>query len=227
MQYLRKFANIIKEGVSMDTNKIKDEIILIGQRLYSKDLTSGTSGNISARCESNYLVTASGTSLADLTRDDILLVDENGHAVNSEKKPSSESMLHIEIYKKREDINALVHCHAPMLCAFAVAHMDLDMPIMAENILYFGKIPVADYGMPSSKDLVENTSKYFENNDTVLMANHGVICGDSDLRHAFYKLETAETYAKVCLYNRMLGKTVPLDEHAIADLEKLKLALKS
>lgn len=211
----------------MNTNDTKKEIIEIGKRLYSKDLTYGTSGNMSVRVDEGVLITASGTSLADLCLEDIVLIDENGKEADSDKKASSEKTLHLEIYKKRKDINAIIHCHAPTVCAFAVAHFELDKPTMSENILYFGKIPLALYAMPSSGKLVENTAEKFAEHDVVLMANHGIIAGDINLRHAFYKTETAEAYAKVCIYSKILGKEVLLSKNDIKDLENLKKSLKS
>ncbi len=206
----------------MDVISLKKEIIEIGKRLYSKDLTYGTSGNISLRTGDNFLITASGTSLADLKEEDIVLVDEKGVELDSSKKASSEKMLHIDVYNRRKDINAIVHCHPPAASTFAVAHLELDRPNMAENILYFGKIPLAEYAMPSSKKLVENTAKHFDDYDVVLMANHGIIAGDKNLTHAFYKIETAEVYAKVCLYSKLLGKEVLLGDEEVTELISLK-----
>lgn len=211
----------------MNIKDIKKEIITIGKRLYDKDLTYGTSGNISVRAKEGILITASGTALSGLNLDDIILIDGYGMELDQNTKASSEKMLHIEIYNKRKDINAIIHCHAPAVSAFAVAHMDLDKPSMAENILYFGKIPLASYAMPSSGELVLNTASKFDEFDVVLMANHGIIAGDADLRHAFYKTETAEAYAKVCLYSKIIGKEVLLGKKDVKDLENLKKSLKS
>ncbi|MDD3237061.1 MAG: class II aldolase/adducin family protein [Candidatus Gastranaerophilales bacterium] len=209
----------------MDFTEEKNAIIEIGKKLYFKNLTSGTSGNISMRLGDGFLVTATGTALGDLSMEDVVFVDINGQPLIEGKNPSSESFLHLAIYKKRPDLNAIVHCHAPYVCTFAVAHKDLDMPIMAENVLYFGKIPIAEYAMPSSKELVDNTAKLFARYDAVLMANHGIICGDKTLRHAFYKTETAETYAQVAVFSKLLGEPKLLDEKALKDLQILKKQL--
>ncbi len=211
----------------MSIKNIKNEIIEIGKRLYFKDLTYGTSGNISVRIDEHVLITASGTSLSDLEADDILIIDSSGKVLDSNKKASSEKMLHLKIYDSRPDINAIVHCHPPAASAFAVANIDLDKPNMAENVLYFGKIPVAKYAMPSSNELVDNTAKFFDKHDVVLMANHGIIAADKNLKHAFYKTETAEVYAKVCLYSKILGKEVLLDKKQVMELEALKRSMLS
>lgn len=65
-------------------------------------------------------------------------------------------MLHVEFYKKRPDINAIIHVHPPFLSfRFAAARKNLEAPVMAENVYYFGKIPLADYALPSSMQLVQ------------------------------------------------------------------------
>lgn len=210
----------------MSLNKIKDEIIEIGKRLYDKDLTVGTSGNISVRVEDGILMSGTGTSLADLTRGDIVLVDYNGNSLDKDKRPTSEKMLHIGVYNLRKDLNAIIHCHAPFVSAFSIAHIELDKPNLSENILYFGKIPLAEYALPSSDKLASNTIKHFDKYNAVLMANHGIIVGGQNLKKAFYMTETAETYAKVSIYTKILGKEVLLSKENVKELEDLKRSLK-
>ena len=139
------------------------------------------------------------------------------------KKPSSEKFLHIEIYKQRADINYIIHVHAPYLSSFASAGKDLTTPIMAENIFYFGGIPLAEYALPSTMDLVDNTVKFFNEYDAVLMANHGFIVGAKTIEDAYLKLELAESYAQVVLNTEILGGAKQLtkeQEKEILDLRK-------
>ena len=93
---------------------------------------------------------------------------------------------------------------------------------MSENIIYFEDIPVAPYAMPSSIQLVENTVKYLQNRDVVLMANHGAIAVAESLEQAFLKMETAEYYAKVSLNTKILGGAKYLSKNDIQELMKLK-----
>ena len=65
---------------------------------------------------------------------------------------------------------------------------------------------MAEYGLPSSDELVVNTAKYFNEYDCVLMANHGVIIGSKTLEDAYLKLEMAEEYAKTIIYSNILGE---------------------
>lgn len=207
----------------MTLEKIKDQIIKYGNTIDSKGFSPGTSGNISIRYEDKIIITASNSSNGNLSHEDLVLIDFDGNVVNKNKKTaSSEKMLHVEFYKKRPDINAIIHVHPPFLSSFAAARKSLEEPVMAENVYYFGKIPLADYAMPSSKALVDNTAKYFDEYNAVLMANHGFIVGDIDIVQAYLKLELAESYAQVVLNATLLGGAVLLNDKEVAEIEALR-----
>lgn len=206
----------------MNFSKIKNEIIKYGKIIDAKGFSPGISGNISARFQDKIIITASGSSNGALKNDDLVIIDFNGNVVKGKKKPSSEKLLHIEFYKQRPDINAIIHVHPAFLSSFAAARQSLEEPVMAENVYYFGKIPLAEYALPSSVELVEKTAKYFDKYNAVLMANHGFIVGDVDLASAYLKLELAESYAQVVLNAKLLGGAVSLNEKEVADIEALK-----
>lgn len=203
-------------------NKLKSEIIEYGKLAGKKNYTPGNSGNFSARYGDKVLITSSGSANGYLSKDEIVLIDFEGNLIDGNKKPSSEKLLHIEFYKQRPDINYIIHVHSPNLSSFACAHIALDEPIMAENVFYFGQIPLADYAMPSSLELVENTCKYFKDYDAVLMANHGFITGGTTIKDAFMKLELAESYAQTVINTKILGGAKILNELEVEKINILK-----
>ncbi|CDE44829.1 class II aldolase/adducin family protein [Clostridium sp. CAG:768] len=205
-----------------ELKKIKSEIIEYGKLAGIKNFTPGYSGNFSARFEDKILITSSGSSNGYLSEDELVLIDYNGNLVEGNKKPSSEKMLHVEFYKQRPDVNYIIHVHSPYLSSFACCHIPLDEPIMAENVFYFGEIPLAEYGLPSSMDLVEKTAKYFKDYDAVLMANHGFIVGDKTIKDAFLKLELAESYAQVVFNTKMMGGAVLFTQKEVEEINSLK-----
>ena len=186
-------------------NKLIQKIIKYGKLCGEKNFSPGYSGNISARYKDNMLITTSGSSNGYLTKKHIVLADFEGNSLENGKKPSSEKLLHAGIYKQRPEINFIIHVHAPYLSSFASAGKDLMDPVMAENVFYFGGIPLAEYALPSTMQLVDNTLKYFDKYDAVLMANHGFIVASKTIEDAFMKLELAETYAQVVLNTQILG----------------------
>lgn len=208
----------------MTLEKIKNEIIKYADVIDAKGFSPGTSGNISVRYEDKIIITASGSSNGNLSYEDLVLMDFCGKSTDSssDKKPSSEKMMHVEFYKKRPDVNAIIHVHPPFLSSFAAARKGLDEPYMAENVYYFGKIPLTPYALPSSQKLVDSMSEYFEKYNALLMANHGFVVGDSDLEQAYLKLELAESYAQVVLNAKLLGGAVVLSDKEVAEIEALK-----
>lgn len=199
----------------------KNELIEYGRMAGDKNYTPGISGNLSARCGDMVVITSSGVANGYLTENDFAVVDFDGNAIEG-GKPSSERMLHIEFYKKRPEMNYVMHVHSPYLTAFASAGIALDDKISPEIIYCFEKIPLAEYSIPGSKELVEKTSKYFENYDVVLMANHGVIIAGKDIKDAFYKLDLCENYAKTVICAKLLGGAKILPEEEVEKIYLLR-----
>lgn len=202
--------------------KLKTELIKISKKLTDKGMSPGYSGNVSVRYGRYFLVTPSGFALDDLTEKDIVLIDENFKVIDGKQKPSSESKMHLEIYKLRNDIKAIIHCHAPKSSAFSAAGIPLSEAILAENIYSLGPIPIAGYNTPSSDELAQDTASYFKEADIVLMQNHGVVLGAKDLKEAFYKMDTVEYFAEVYLYSKILGGAKKLNPKQIKEIENLK-----
>src|SRR5574344_1850776 len=133
-------------------NRIKNKILDYGKLIGEKKLSPGISGNLSVRLKDKIIITTSGSAVERLTKKELVAIDFEGNSLEKGKKPSSEKLMHIQIYNKRPDINAIMHVHSPYLSAFAAARRALDEAFMAEIVYYFGKIPVADYKLPSSEE---------------------------------------------------------------------------
>lgn len=203
-------------------DNLKKEIIEYGKLAGVKNFTPGYSGNFSARYGDKILITTSGSSNGYLSEDDLVLMDFEGKSLEEGKKPSSEKMLHVGFYKQRPDVNYIIHVHPVFLSSFACCKIALDEPIMAENVFYFGQIPLAEYGLPGSMDLVEKTAKYFKDYDAILMANHGFVVGDKTIKDAFLKLELAESYAQIVFNTKMMGGAVLFKQEQVDEINSLK-----
>ena len=206
----------------MELQELKNELIKYGKLSGEKNFTPVISGNISARLGDKILITTSGSAKGYLEDDELVLIDFDGNIIEGSQKPSSEKMLHVEYYKQRPDINYILHMHSPYLSTFAACKKALDEPIMPENIFYFGEIPLAEYGLPSSADLVLKTSKYFKNYNVILMANHGMITAGKTIQEAYLNLELAESYAQVVLQTKLLGGASLLNEKEVLEINSLK-----
>lgn len=202
---------------------MKSDLIYWSKRTYDKGLSPATSGNISRLTDDNNLIiTASGTCAGDLGEEDIVKIDFNGNILEGIKKPSSEKNMHIEIYKKRPDIKAIIHSHSPAITAFAVSGLEINEVIMPEFAFYFGSIPISNYFMPSSIELANDVSKLFKDKNAVLMKNHGIVVGGKSLKDAFYSLESIDAYCQTYLNSKILGKIKTLSKKEIKEIDKLK-----
>ena len=106
----------------INAHKIKQDICEIGRRIYTKGFAAANDGNISVRIsEDQVLCTPTGHSKGFLKPEDICTIDMTGKQIAGIKKRSSEALLHLEIYKSRQDVKSVVHCHPPHATAFAVA----------------------------------------------------------------------------------------------------------
>ena len=202
--------------------EIKKEIIKYGKIAGERNLSPGISGNISIRCGEYILITASGSANGFLEEDDISIIDFNGNVVEG-KKASVERLMHIKFYQKRDDINAVCHFHSPFMTAFAIASKPLSEKILPDIVYHFDEIPLAKYSAPSSVKLAEYTAEYFDKYDAVLMKNHGFVAGGKNLKDAFLKAETCETYAKTLILSKILGGAKMLSKEQVEEIYSLKL----
>ncbi len=200
----------------------KENIIYWAKRLYQRQMSPSTSGNISIKTKNSILITASGTCANDLEQDDIVLIDYNGNLIEGNKKPSSEKIMHCEIYTKRDDIEAIIHCHCPVLCAWCVANTAMKMPILPDFAVLFDEIPIVPYYCPSTIELAQATGEYFEDGcNAVLLQNHGIVLGAVNLKEAFYQLDLIRAYAETWFGAEILGGAKPIRKKEVEELRQL------
>lgn len=185
--------------------KIKEEICHIGKRMYEKNLVVYHDGNISVKTDKGILITPTLTCKGYMSIDDIVLLDYDGNFLEGKKKPSSESKLHVSIYKNRHDVTAIVHAHPPFACAFAVNQKPINQRYMPEAINSLGVIPVTEYAEPSTDTLAKSIEPFVKNHNGVLLANHGPVTWSNTLLKAYYLMEQLEFYCKTVIFADILG----------------------
>ena len=130
--------------------------------------------------------------------------------------------MHLEVYRQRPDVQAVVHAHPPTATGFAVAGIPLDRAVLAEVLTTLGSIPIAEYATPSTKELPEAVRKYIKAHDGMLLANHGALTVGADLFGAYYKMETIEHFAKISLVARLLGRENLISREEVTRLQELR-----
>ena len=191
-------------------NELKNDLIEISRRCFSRGLTSGAGGNISVRIpgEDKVLVTGTGISFIDTGLENIITVDLDANVVEGNLKPSKEIRWHCGIYKLRGDVGAIVHSHSPASIAFAVSNKLIPLlttPI-AKTLGNQKIIPPAD---PGSEKLEGYVLKAFADKENqslkvLLMQDHGAIAVGKTLTEAFNTADVLEDAAKVAIYKELI-----------------------
>ena len=202
---------------------LRKDIVIIGKKLYEKNMVASNDGNISVKINDNeVLITPTGVSKGELTESQLLKVDMAGNLIEGYMKPTSEMKMHLSVYQNRKDINAVVHAHPQKATAFAVANLCLDQISLPEVIFSIGKVSIAEYGTPSTDQIPNAVKKHIAHSDAILLANHGALTIGEDLTDAYYKMETLEHFAAITIYSRILGGERFLDDSEKDELYKVR-----
>ena len=165
--------------------------------MYARGYTASNDGNISVRLDADrLLMTPKSVCKGFMTPDMMCITDLEGRKLQGDRDPSSETLMHLEVYRQRPDVHAVVHAHPPIATGFAVAGIPLDRAVLAEVLTTLGSMPIAEYATPSTKELPEAVRKYIKAHDGMLLANHGALTVGGDLFAAYYKMETIEHFAQ-------------------------------
>jgi len=207
----------------MSESQLRADIVEVGRRMYARGYTASNDGNISVRLGSDrLLMTPKSVCKGFMTPDMMCITDLEGRKLQGERDPSSEMLMHLEVYRQRPDVQAVVHAHPPIATGFAVAGIPLDRAVLAEVLTTLGSIPIAEYATPSTKELPEAVRKYIKAHDGMLLANHGALTSGADLYAAYYKMETIEHFAKISLVARLLGGENLISREEVERLQGLR-----
>ena len=198
-------------------------LIRLGQAIYERHLVNGAAGNLSIRDENGEIyITARGSRLGFLKREDIVVIDAMGHP-QEEKEPTSEYLLHTLLYQKYPDVRVVAHTHSTYATAAAVIREDIPPSMDEMTILIGGGIRVAQYAAPGTQQLAENAMKAMENRKAVLLANHGAIIAATDDTEAVKLAELCEHAARVYLCARSAGEVHTIPQEAFERQKQLYL----
>ena len=204
-------------------SQLRADIVEVGRRMYARGYTASNDGNISARLgDDRLLMTPRSVCKGFMTPDMMCITDLAGRKLQGDRDPSSEMLMHLEVYRERPDVRAVVHAHPPIATGFAVAGIPLNRAVLAEVLTTLGSIPIAEYATPSTAELPEAVRKYIRAHDGMLLANHGALTVGADLFAAYYKMETIEHFAKISLVARLLGNENLIAREEVERLQELR-----
>ncbi|MHC3467826.1 class II aldolase/adducin family protein [Streptomyces sp. 7R007] len=180
------------------------------RRLGAAGLLIGTAGNVSVRVGERVAVSATGAVLAELTEDQVTVVDLDGTIVAGTLEPTSELDLHLGVYR-RYGTGAIVHTHAPM--ATALSCMLDELPCIHYQLLALGgTVRVAPYATFGTPELAASVITALEGRSAALMASHGALTHAPTLDQAVEHALLLEWACGVYQRAAALGQPRVLDE---------------
>ncbi len=188
--------------------EMKQLFLEIGRRIWTRGFVASNDGNITVRLNENeILTTPTGVSKGFMTPEMILRLDMEGRPRGNtgQYSPSSEVKMHLEVYRQRPDVGAVIHAHPPYCTSFAVAGIPLDKCVLPEAVLTLGAVPTAPYGTPSTQEIPDSIKPFLQNTDAILLANHGALTFGVDLLSAYHRMETLEHSAHIVFLSIQLG----------------------
>jgi L-fuculose-phosphate aldolase len=187
------------------------------RRMWQAGLVVASAGNVSRRVDERLIaITPTSIPYERLQVEQVVLVElSTGEAVDSIERPSYELPMHLEIYRARADIAAIVHTHSPFVTTLSVLHRPLP-PIIDEMLVHFGgTVKVAGYAFTGTTEVGTNVVEGLGDRPAVILANHGNVCVGRSLDSALNLAITMEATARVYVQALQLGEPVPLSDEAL------------
>ena len=200
----------------------REALCVLAKSMFDRGLTHGSTGNLSLRTGSGFLMTPTGASLGTLDPARLAVLDAGGMHVGGDA-PTKEALLHLAMYRERPRDAAVVHLHATHSVAVSVLE-DVDPadalpPLTAYYAMRIGTLPLLPYYAPGDAALAAAVGAVAARHHAVLLANHGPVVSGSSLAAAADAIEELEATAKLWLLLR--GQRVrTLDAGEVADLRR-------
>ncbi|UGX85616.1 3-oxo-tetronate 4-phosphate decarboxylase [Phyllobacterium meliloti] len=211
-------------AILSEQTRLRDEIVSVGASLFNRGLTSGSTGNISARLSNGeLLMTPTNVSLGTLDPARLSRFTAEGVHVDGDK-PTKEAFLHRCMYCEQAQANAVVHLHSTHSVAVSIlAHLnpnDVLPPLTAYYVMRVGALPLVPYYAPGDEALALAVSERAKKHHAVLLANHGPVVAGKTLQDAQYAIEELEETAKLFLL--LHGHRIrPLTSDQVAALKRI------
>jgi L-fuculose-phosphate aldolase len=190
----------------------RKEVARFMRRLYKYGLTTTSGGNISLRISDDIIViTPSATDKGRMRWREVGIMNISGENLTPDLKPSIESDMHLSIYKRKNEIKAIVHAHPVCASAFTARKAKINTCLTAEACAILGNPVLVPYALMAENIMIS---------DILLLENHGILTTGSNLLQAFDKIEVLENAAKMTLILEMTGKMSPLTTERVHQIDK-------
>lgn len=200
-------------------NELRETLCEIGRRVWQREYVAANDGNFSVRLSpTEILCTPTMVSKGFMKPHELPVITPTGEQLRGPMPVTSEIQMHLEIYRMRPDVNAVVHVHPPHATAFAVARRAVPPCMLPEIEFFLGEIPLAGYETPGTQDFAKTLDPFLPNHNAFLLTNHGAVtCGDNPLQ-AYYRMESVEHYCRILLLASQAGGWQQIDPAKVREL---------
>jgi len=185
--------------LAYSSDEICRALIEVCRAIYQRGLVSASGGNVSVRLGGGFfLITRSGSSFMNLTEKDLLVLSGDGEVVEGVGQPSTETAIHLALYRVRGDVGSIIHAHPPYSTAFAVLGKPIpSVTVQASKLL--GEVKLIGFEHPGSEALTERCVDVFKDTSVkcALLEKHGVLVVGRDIWSAYNNLDLLEETAKI------------------------------
>lgn len=208
----------------MNKSIVCEEIVRVCRRLWDRNMLASADGNISFRIsEEEILITPSGVSKAFMQAADMARIHINGDIIDG--NPSSERLMHLEVYRNCPNAKAVVHAHPPHAIAWTVAEPDLsELPseCLSEVILACGSIPFVPYATPSTREMGDHLKPFLPQHRLMILSRHGGLSWGESLEEAACGMERLEHSAEILWLARTMGELTYLNPDQVSRLKTMR-----
>lgn len=203
----------------MDYSTEREEVAYFMRRLYDKNLTTCSGGNVSLKLNPDMIcITPSGLDKGRIKPEQIGIITLKGENLTPELRPSIETSMHIDVHNMRPEMKAVVHAHPVTASSFTASEKKINTALIAESAAILGTPVFAEYAIQGSKELAQIVAAAAAQGNIVLMSNHGVLTVGETLLKAFDRIEVLEASAKITLYTELLGPKRVLSDSQFSEL---------
>lgn len=206
---------------------LREHMVEVCRRLHGKNLLASADGNVSVRlADDEILITPTGMNKARMRPEDVATITLENQVLSG--KPSSERLMHLEIFRRCPKARAIVHAHPPTAIAWTVARPEMkELPAeaLSELILAVGRVPVAPYARPGTLDMGTVLAPFLPDCRVILLARHGAISWGEDLEEAYNGMERLEHVCQILKSAVELGGITSLPPAEVEALRSLRREL--
>lgn len=200
-------------------SKVVEELNKYAHKLVDQGLVVGAGGNLSMRDGNDMYISPSGFDLKEIEPHQWVKVDIATGEIEGDLRPSSEVLMHLECFRKNEEIQAVLHAHPTYSVGVSSAGKDIpplfpDFPAMVKSVGYI------DYIIPTTNLLAEKVAELVDK-DVIIMRNHGVLTLGKTMKEAYFFMQLTEESAKVYTISSIFGGPRILTEQECEDLRNL------